>query len=412
MTESILERFIRYAEINTRSDAKSQTVPSTENQIAFAKMLVEDLKKLGLAEVEYLEKNGFVTGTLPSNLSKSIPTLGFIAHMDTADYRAENISPQVHENYDGEDILLNEADGIYLTVKDFPQLKGYKGQTLITTDGTTLLGADDKAGIVEILAAMEYFLSHPEVPHGEIRLAFGPDEEIGRGADLFDAPHFRAAYAYTVDSGTVGHFEYETFNAAQATIKIEGISVHPGTAKDSMIHAGRLATEFDRSLPSEEVPEKTEGYEGFYMLTHISGTVDSATLVYIIRDHDKRKFQERKNLIKELVSSFNQRFDCPRLSLEMVDQYYNMGEIIEKDPYPVELAKKAMTNLEIEPIVEPFRGGTDGSKISFMGIPTPNLFTGGENFHGPFEFISLQSMEAARGTIIEIIREHSRQHSS
>ncbi|MGX6978270.1 peptidase T [Vagococcus elongatus] len=403
----MLERFIRYVKINTRSDAKSQTVPSTASQVAFAKMLAEDLKQLGLSEVEYLEKNGFVVATLPSNLSKSIPTIGFIAHIDTADYRAENISPQVHENYDGRDILLNEAEGLSLTVSDFPQLKNYKGQTLITTDGTTLLGADDKAGIVEILAAMEYFLSHPEVPHGEIRLAFGPDEEIGRGADLFDAPHFRAAYAYTVDSGTVGRFEYATFNASQATITIEGISVHPGTAKDSMVHAGRLATEFDRSLPSEEVPEKTEGYEGFYMLAHISGSVDSATLVYIIRDHDRSKFQERKEVIEKLVSSFNQRFDRPRLRLEFSDQYYNMGEIIEKNPYPVTLAKKAMNNLGIEPIIEPFRGGTDGSKISFMGIPTPNLFTGGENFHGQFEFISLQSMEAARDTIIEIICEHS-----
>lgn len=407
MKEMMLDRFVRYCRLNTRSQPNRQEIPSTVGQREFAKILMTDLKEMGLSEVEYLEKNGFVTATLPSNIQKDIVPIGFIAHLDTADYHAENITPKVHPNYDGQDILLNEKEQLLMRVMDFPQLTSYKGQTLITTDGTTLLGADDKAGIVEILEAMEYFLAHPEEPHGEIRLAFGPDEEIGTGADLFDAPHFGAQYAYTMDSGTIGHMEYETFNAAQATIKFEGISVHPGTAKDRMIHAGRLATEFDRLLPEGEVPEKTSGYEGFFMLSHIEGSIDYAESIYIVRDHDKELFAKRNQLLRKLVAELNLKFERPMISIEIKDQYYNMAEVINNDIYPVELAKEAMANLGITPIIKPFRGGTDGSKISFMGIPTPNLFTGGENFHGQYEFISLEAKEKAKDVIIEIVRLHS-----
>ncbi|MGY3746518.1 peptidase T [Vagococcus salmoninarum] len=404
MTFSLLESFIKYAKINTRSDGSSTSVPTTASQVAFAKEFAQDLQALGLSEVEYLEQNAFVTATLPSNTQSVGPVIGLIAHYDTADYHAENIQPQVHPNYDGEDILLNAAEGITLSVQEFPNLKDYRGQTLITTDGTTLLGADDKAGIVEILGAVDYFLQHPELPRCEVRLAFGPDEEIGKGADLFDASHFRAKYAYTIDSGRVGHLEYETFNAAQGTVTIDGLSVHPGTAKNSLINAIKLGKQLDDLLPQNEVPEATEGYEGFYLLNKFSGTVDRAELVYIIRDHDSQKFLERQAFLKAKVAEINASLDKERLSLTLEDQYYNMGEIIKGDFYPVELALKAMENLQIKPIVTPFRGGTDGSKISFKGIPTPNIFTGGENFHGQYEFISLEAMETVVATLIEIIQ--------
>lgn len=404
MAETIAERFIRYAKLNTRSDAASKTVPTTLGQVAFAQVLVEDLKELGLAEIEYNEQNGFVTATLPANVEEGGPVIGFIAHLDTADYSAENIQPQIHENYQGESLCLNQEKNIFLSPDVFPNLTTYIGQTLITTDGTTLLGADDKAGIVEIIGALSDYLEHPERPHGEIRVAFGPDEEIGRGADLFDAKHFRAKYAYTLDSGTIGHFEYETFNAAQAHITIEGVSVHPGTAKNQMIQAIKLGEELDSLLPPEEVPEKTEGYEGFYLLTKFNGTIDHAELTYIIRDHDTQKFQARKEFLVQQVEKINTRLGRELLKIEIFDQYYNMAEIIKKDFYPVELAKTAMKNLEIEPIIKPFRGGTDGSKISYKGIPTPNLFTGGENFHGQYEFISVEAMEKTIQTVVEIIR--------
>lgn len=401
---SLLERFIAYTKINTRSDAASLTVPTTQSQVEFAKLLADDLRELGLSEVEYLEKNSFVTATLPANGPSVGPVIGLIAHVDTADYCAETISPQVHSNYDGKDVVLHAEKGLVLSVADFPNLKNYVGQTLITTDGTTLLGADDKAGIVEIIGAVEYFLTHPEVPHGEIRLAFGPDEEIGRGADLFDVDHFRAKYAYTVDSGTVGHLEYETFNAAQAVLKIDGVSVHPGTAKNSMINAIKLGKQLDDLLPQTEVPEATEGYEGFYLLHKFEGTIDSAELVYIIRDHDKELFDSRKQFLLDQVATINTSLDRPRIQIEIEDQYYNMGEIIKADFYPVELALKAMENQGITPVVTPFRGGTDGSKISFKGIPTPNIFTGGENFHGQYEFITVEAMEKTVATLVEIIK--------
>lgn len=401
----LLERFLRYVKINTRSDAASQATPTTLGQVELARIIEQELVELGLSEIHYNQKNGFLTAALPATTTEEIPTIGFIAHLDTADYNAENIQPKVFENYDGQDVLLNEELKIIMETAEFPNLKDYVGQTLITTDGTTLLGADDKAGIVEIIAAIEYLMAHPEIAHGKILVAFGPDEEIGRGADQFDAANFPAQFAYTIDSGRVGCFEYETFNAAQAVIKIEGTSVHPGTAYGMMVNAIKLGELLDARLPKEEVPEKTRGYEGFYLLTKFNGSLDFAELTYIIRDHDKEQFLARKARLKRHVEEINNSLDKPRLSIEFTDQYYNMKEIIEKDMTSVELAVKAMENLGIKPDIQPFRGGTDGSKISFMGIPTPNLFTGGENFHGQYEFITLESMETAVKTIVEIIKE-------
>ncbi|WP_430602957.1 peptidase T [Enterococcus sp. DIV0724b] len=403
----LLERFIRYVKVNTRSDAASQTVPTTPGQVDFARIIEKELVEIGLSDIHYNEKNGFLTAVLPATTNKNVPTIGFIAHLDTADYNAENIQPNIFSNYDGQDVVLNEKLGIIMEIEEFPNLKDYIGQTLITTDGTTLLGADDKAGIVEILDAVEYLLAHPEIPHGKVLLAFGPDEEIGRGADRFDAANFPAAFAYTIDSGRVGCFEYETFNAAQAVITIEGTSVHPGAAYGTMVNAIKLGENIDAQLPKAEVPEKTRGHEGFYLLTKFIGSLDHAELTYIIRDHDKELFQKRKEQLAEIVSELNSSFDKERITIDFLDQYYNMKEIIEKDMTPVELAVKAMENLGIKPDIHPFRGGTDGSKISFMGIPTPNLFTGGENFHGQYEFITLESMELAAKTIVEIIKENT-----
>lgn len=401
----LLERFIRYVKVNTRSDAASQSVPTTLGQIELAKSIEKELHTMGVSDIRYNEANGFLTAALPANTSAAIPAIGFIAHLDTADYNAENIQPQVFPQYDGQDVCLNAEQNIIMRTEEFPQLKEYKGQTLITTDGTTLLGADDKAGIVEILEAVEYFLAHPEQKHGLILMAFGPDEEIGRGADRFDAANFPADFAYTIDSGRVGCFEYETFNAAQAMIAIEGTSVHPGTAYGTMVNAIKLGEQVDAQLPSQEVPEKTRGYEGFYLLTKFSGSLDYAELTYIIRDHDKQQFLARKQVLQDIVAKLNQALDKERLTITFVDQYYNMKEIIEKDLTPVNLAVKAMENVSIDPLIQPFRGGTDGSKISFMGIPTPNLFTGGENFHGQYEFITVEAMEKATQTIIEIVKE-------
>lgn len=403
----LLDRFIRYVKVNTRSDAASQTIPTTQGQVQFARIIEEELAEIGLSEIQYNEKNGFLTAVLPETSTEDIPTIGFIAHLDTADYHAENIQPTIFPNYDGQDVVLNEKLGIIMETEEFPNLKDYVGQTLITTDGTTLLGADDKAGIVEILDAVEYLLAHPEISHGKVLLAFGPDEEIGRGADRFDAANFPAAFAYTIDSGRVGCFEYETFNAAQAVITIEGTSVHPGTAYGMLVNAIKLGERIDARLPKEEVPEKTRGYEGFYLLTKFIGSLDHAELTYIIRDHDKELFQKRKQQLTDIINELNETLDKKRITIDFLDQYYNMKEIIEKDMTPVELAVKAMENLGIKPDIQPFRGGTDGSKISFMGIPTPNLFTGGENFHGQYEFITLESMELASKTIVEIIKENA-----
>ncbi|WP_321388429.1 peptidase T [uncultured Enterococcus sp.] len=406
--ERLLERFLRYVKENTRSDAASQTIPTTAGQIELAKSIKEELQDIGLADIHYNEQNGFLTAKLPGNAQETVPAIGFIAHLDTADFNAEGINPQVFPDYDGQDVVLNEALGITMQVTEFPNLSEYKGQTLITTDGTTLLGADDKAGIVEILEAVEYLLAHPELTRGDIWIAFGPDEEIGRGADRFDVANFPAQFAYTVDSGRVGSFEYETFNAAQAVIEIEGTSVHPGTAYGMMVNAVKVGEQLDALLPAEEVPEKTQGYEGFYLLNRFSGTIDRAELVYIIRDHDKALFEKRKEFLQTLVQQLNTQLDRPRCTISIQDQYYNMKEIIEKDMRPVELAIQAMKNLGIEPKIAPFRGGTDGSKISYLGLPTPNLFAGGENFHGQYEFITVEAMEAAARTIVEIAKENVR----
>ena len=404
MYTNLVDRFIKYVKINTRSDESSTTIPSTASQAEFAKLLMKDLEEIGLSEIEYNEDNGFVTATLTATTDKSVPTVGFIAHMDTADFNAENVAPQFHENYDGSEILLNEEQSIVLSPDDFPNMKNYIGQTLITTDGTTLLGSDDKSGIVEIISAVEYLLAHPEIEHGKVRVAFGPDEEIGIGADRFDVEHFQADFAYTVDGGPVGELEYESFNAASANIKIQGKNVHPGTAKDKMVNALKLAVEFDTMLPQDEVPEKTSDREGFYHLMGIEGTVEEAAMGYIIRDHSREAFEAKKDTILETARKINERFDQERVNVTLKDQYYNMREIIEKDMRSVEIADKAMRSLNIEPDVKPIRGGTDGSKISFMGLPTPNLFAGGENFHGRYEFVAVESMEKATDVIVEIIK--------
>lgn len=403
MYENLLPRFLRYVKTETRSDESSQTTPSTQTQVAFAQVLKKELEDLGLTNVFYNEENGFVIGTLPSNIEKKVRSIGFIAHMDTADFNAVNVNPQIIENYDGESTIVLDSEEHYtLNTKDFPNLKNYEGHTLITTDGSTLLGADDKAGIAEIMTAMEILLKNPTIPHGEIKVAFGPDEEIGVGADKFDVQQFDVDFAYTVDGGPLGELQYETFSAAQVNISIQGKNVHPGTAKDTMINALQLAIDFHNQLPADEVPEKTTGYEGFFHLMGLNGNVEEATMSYIIRDHDREKFEARKAKITEIQEKLNSRFDQTRVKVDMYDQYYNMREIIEKDMSIVELAKQAMIDLEIEPVIEPVRGGTDGSKISYLGIPTPNLFAGGENMHGRFEFVSLQVMEKATDVIVKI----------
>ena len=403
MYENLLPRFLNYVKTETRSDAASTTTPSTETQVAFAKELQKELEELGLSDVHYNESNGFVIGTLPSNVDHDVRSIGFIAHMDTADFNAENVDPQIIENYDGESTIKLDKEGKYtLNTKDFPNLKNYAGETLITTDGTTLLGSDDKSGIAEIMTAMEILLKNPTIKHGEIKVAFGPDEEIGVGADKFDVEDFNVDFAYTMDGGPVGELQYETFNAAQAEITIQGKNVHPGTAKDTMINALQLAVDFQNALPADEVPEKTEGTEGFFHLMSLSGSVEEAKMAYIIRDHDRTRFEERKAQLLAVQESLNARFDEPRVHVHLYDQYYNMKEIIEKDMSIIDLAKDAMEAVGITPVTEPVRGGTDGSKISYLGIPTPNIFAGGENMHGRYEFVSLQSMMKATDVIVKI----------
>ena len=402
MANQLIDRFIRYVKKETRSDEASTTVPSTPSQTEFLKDLVEELVELGYQDVRLNPKNSFVTATIPATTTKEVPVVGFISHVDTADFEARNVQPQFHENYDGEAIVLDKEGKFVLSPKDFPNLKNYVGKTLITTDGTTLLGADDKAGVSEIVTAGAYLLAHPEIEHGKIRVAFGPDEEIGRGADLFDVEEFGCDFAYTMDGGPVGELEYESFNAAQAEITIQGKNVHPGTAKDTMVNALEIARQFQNALPEFEVPEHTSGREGFYHLMYANGVVEEAKLVYIIRDHDRTLFEAKKAYLQLVADRLNASLDSNRISIDMKDQYYNMAEIIEKDFRAVEVAQKAMENLSITPIIEPIRGGTDGSKISFMGLPTPNIFAGGENFHGRYEFVAGESMEKARDVISEI----------
>lgn len=403
MYSNLLPRFLKYVKTETRSNPMSTTTPSTQTQVAFAHELAKELTDLGMQEVHYNEENGFVTATLPSNTDKEVRSIGFIAHMDTADFNAVNVNPQIVENYDGHSTIQLDKEGKYtLNTADFPNLKNYAGQTLITTDGTTLLGADDKSGIAEIMTAMEILIQNPEIKHGKIRVAFGPDEEIGVGADKFDADGFDVDFAYTMDGGPVGELQFETFNAAQADLTFHGKNVHPGTAKDTMINAIQMAIDFQNEFPQKEVPEHTEGYEGFYHLHGFTGTPEEAKMSYIIRDHDREKFEARKQFIIDLVAKFNAKYDQERVELNLFDQYYNMREVIEKDMSIVELAKNAMEELSIEPVIEPVRGGTDGSKISYLGIPTPNIFAGGENMHGRFEFVSLQAMEKATDVIVKI----------
>ena len=399
---TLLERFLTYVKVNTRSDETSTTTPSTPSQVEFAKnVLLPEMERVGLQNVYYLP-NGFAIGTLPANDPSLTRKIGFISHMDTADFNAENISPQVIENYDGGTIALGDS-GYSLDPADFANLHNYKGQTLITTDGTTLLGADDKSGIAEIMTAIEYLTAHPEIKHCEIRVGFGPDEEIGIGADKFDAEDFNVDFAYTVDGGPLGELQYETFSAAGAEITFKGRNVHPGTAKNQMVNALQLAIDFHNQLPEEDRPEKTDGYQGFYHLMNVDGTVEETHASYIIRDFETENFEARKAKMEEIASKMNQELGAERILLTLKDQYYNMKQVIEKDMTPVNLAKEVMEDLGITPIIEPIRGGTDGSKISFMGIPTPNLFAGGENMHGRFEYVSLQTMERAVDTIIGIV---------
>ena len=402
INQKMTDRFLRYVKRNTRSDEASTTVPTTQSQVEFAGLLADEMREIGVENVHYLPSNGYVIGTIPATTDKAVRKIGLISHLDTADFNAEGVNPQLIENYDGKEITLG-ASAYSLDPKDFPNLNNYLGQTLITTDGTTLLGADDKAGIAEIMTAADYLLQHPEIEHGEIRIGFGPDEEIGVGADLFDVVDFDVDFAYTIDGGPLGELEYETFNAAGVTITIAGRNVHPGTAKNQMINALQLANDFHNRLPEAARPELTDGRQGFYHLASLTGTPEAAEMTYIIRDHDRTVFEEMKANLLAIADQLNASFDQVRLTATVKDQYYNMAEVIEKDMSIVTLAETAMKNLGITPKIEPVRGGTDGSKISFMGIPTPNIFAGGENMHGRFEFVSLQTMQAAVDTIIEIV---------
>lgn len=402
------ERLIRYAKINTRSDEASTTVPSTACQLDLLHLLVDELKTIGLQEVEFNPENAFVTATLPATSNKPVPTIGFIAHVDTADFNSENVQPRLIPNYDGQDIVLNQAQDIVMKVADFPALSSYQGQTLIVTDGTTLLGADDKSGIAEIMTAMAYLAAHPEIEHGKVRVAFGPDEEIGRGADRFDVAHFGCDFAYTMDGGPVGELQYESFNAAGARLHFHGKNIHPGTAKGKMINAVQLLKDFLSALPEDQVPEKTDGRQGFIHPMEAQVTVDQGRLDLIIRDHDRQAFQAKKDLVQSIVDKMNAAYPVPVVSLEMKDQYYNMAEVIEQDMKSVELAKSAMEAIGIKPIIEPIRGGTDGSKISFMGLPTPNIFAGGENMHGRYEFVAVESMVKATQVIVGIIQANAK----
>ena len=401
--ENLLNRFLSYVKVNTRSNPDSTTTPSTQTQVDFAlNVLKPEMEAVGLQDVHYLT-NGYLVGTLPANDSTKTRKIGFIAHMDTADFNAEGIKPQVIENYAGGAIELGQS-GYALNPEEFPNLNNYLGQTLVTTDGTTLLGSDDKSGIAEIMTAVEYLVAHPEIKHGEIRVGFGPDEEIGVGADKFDVDDFNVDFAYTVDGGPLGEIQYETFSAAALEVDLMGRNVHPGTAKNQMINALQLAIDFHNQLPENERPENTEGYEGFFHLHGMEGTVEKAHSSYIIRDFEDDSFENRKKLVQEIADKMNAELGKESVIVNLHDQYYNMKKIIEKDMTPVELAKEVMEDLEIKPVIEPIRGGTDGSKISFMGIPTPNLFAGGENMHGRFEFVSLQTMEKAVDVIIGIVQ--------
>ncbi|MCR8659955.1 peptidase T [Paenibacillus endoradicis] len=404
MKEQLLRRFISYVKVGTQADPNVATCPSTGGQLMLAKQLAEELQELGLSDVT-LDDNGYVMATLPANSDVPTPTIGFIAHMDTAtELTGFNVNPQIVENYDGTDIVLNYSQQIVLSPKQFPELLKYSGQTLITTDGNTLLGADDKAGIAEIVTAMAYLLEHPEIKHGTIKIGFTPDEEIGRGADLFDVEAFGAEYAYTMDGGPLGELQYENFNAASAKVTCFGRSVHPGTAKGKMINATRIAHAFQTAMPEYETPEHTDGYEGFYHLSQIEGGVEETTLQYIIREFDQDTFEERKQFVADVGKQIEQKYGEGSVKIEITDSYYNMRNQIEPRMEIVDRAFEAMTKVGITPIVEPIRGGTDGSRLSYMGLPTPNIFAGGENFHGKYEFVSIDTMQKAVEVIVEIAK--------
>ncbi|WP_449621566.1 peptidase T [Robertmurraya sp. Marseille-Q9965] len=404
MKNALIERLVRYVQVDTQSNEDSETCPSTPGQITLAKMLVDELQTIGMKEVT-MDENGYVMATLPANTTKDVPTIGLLAHVDTAtDFTGAGVNPQIVENYDGNDIVLNKSLKVVLSPNEYPNLKKYVGHTLITTDGTTLLGADNKAGIAEIMTALVYLMEHPEIKHGKVRVAFTPDEEIGRGPHKFDVEAFGAQYAYTIDGGPLGELQYESFSAAAAKITFKGNNIHPGTAKGKMVNSGKIAMEFNSKLPVEEAPEHTDGYDGFYHLLSINGDVEKTTLNYIIRDFDRDNFNNRKATIERIVAEMKAEYGEENIILELHDQYYNMREKIEPVKEIVDIAHDAMTNLGIEPIVEPIRGGTDGSQLSYMGLPTPNIFTGGENYHGKFEYVSVDNMEKATNVIVEILR--------
>ncbi|EES92443.1 peptidase T [Clostridium botulinum] len=406
--ETVVEKFLRYIKFDTKSSEESITTPSTRGQIELAKELAKELEKMGLSEVSVDDK-AYVMATLPSNMDKSLPTIGFISHMDTSpEISGKDIKPQFIENYDGKDIVLNQEKNIVLKVKDFPEIKDYIGKNLITTDGTTLLGADDKAGIAEIITAVEYLIENPQIKHGTIKIAFTPDEEIGAGADYFDVKKFNADFAYTVDGGAIGELEYENFNAAGVKITINGRNVHPGSAKDKMINSMIIGSELVSMLPKNEVPEHTDGYEGFYHLVAFNGSVEETKIQYIIRDFNREKFEERKVLIVNVVKELNNKYGEGIVKIEVNDQYYNMKEKIEPVKHIVDTAFNAMKEVGVVPKVVPIRGGTDGARLSFMGLPTPNLFTGGHNFHGRFEFIPTFAMNKAVEVILKIIDIYSK----
>jgi tripeptide aminopeptidase len=407
MKETLIERLTRYAKIDTQSDAASTTCPTTAGQWDLLHVLEKELAEVGLEEIT-LDENGYLFATLPSNTDKELPTIGFLAHVDTAtDYTGKNVNPQRIDNYDGQDITLNAST--VMTVKDFPELKNYVGHTLLTTDGTTLLGADDKAGIAIIMTAMEYFIQNPEVKHGKIRVAFTPDEEIGRGPHKFDVEKFGAKFAYTMDGGPLGELQYESFNAAGVKVVTNGTSVHPGSAKGKMVNSITIATKFQSHMPTDAVPEKTDGFEGFIHLMNFNGDVEKTELSYIIRDHDREKFEAKKQLFLDTAAKIKAEYGEDAISVELKDQYYNMGEKITPVIEIVNVAKDVMVALDIEPLIIPIRGGTDGSQLSFMGMPTPNVFTGGENYHGKYEYISVDVMEKATEVVKGIVQSFEKQ---
>ncbi|MBJ6364029.1 peptidase T [Paenibacillus sp. GCM10012307] len=411
MKQELIDRFTSYARIDTQSDDDIPTCPSTSGQLTLARKLVEELKEIGMQEVT-MDENGYVMATLPANVDGPVPTIGFLAHLDTAtELTGANVKPQLVENYDGGDIVLHAEHSVILSPRDFPALSDYKGHTLITTDGTTLLGADNKAGIAEIMVAMHYLIDHPEIKHGKLRVAFTPDEEIGRGPHKFDVKAFGADFAYTVDGGPLGELEYESFNAAAAKIVCKGVNVHPGTAKNKMIHSTKIAMELHNKLPAKEAPEHTEGYEGFFHLSSMNGNVEETKLQYLIRDFKRDQFEARKEKLSSIVKELQAIYGKDRITLELKDQYYNMRDKIEPVKEIVDTAHEVMVSLGIQPIVKPIRGGTDGSQLSYMGLPTPNIFTGGENYHGKYEFVSVDNMVKASTVVVGIAKRFAEIHS-